>query len=178
MSEFIVKNLINECSKNKNGIGDDISSILNQFEENYENYPEDKINIDEYELAEEEKEYMSYMNLLNIYTCYYKKLFVKNKNSTMFDDIDYEKIDSTNKCLELLYNEIYKFDQSKEDDRDILYEPDDDLIDIDQCKELYSLYIGSEPKFTCKNLLPLLKYMAETYNNWTEMAWSIIPLKS
>ena len=118
------------------------------------------------------------MNLLNIYTCYYKKLFVKKKDATMFENIDYEKMDSTNKCLEMLYDEIYKFDQSKEEDKDILYDPDDDTISIDECKELYSLYIENEPKFVCKYLLPILKYLAESHNNWTDMKWSIIPLKS
>ena len=156
---------------------DDNKNKLDEEEDNLELFDR-QININDYELAEEEVEFRSYINLLNIYTCYYKKLFVKNKNITMFENIDYEKLDSTNKCLELLYEEIYKFNKSLEDDKDILYDPDDENIDINQCKELYSFYIGTEPKYVCKYLLPLFKYVGETYKNWTEIDWSILPLKS
>lgn len=173
--DYLIKNLIDNHIKNYD---ENIKNILDHVDEENDINIDENINIEDYELAEEEVELMPYISLLNIYTCYFKKLFVRNKDSTMFDNIDYTKVDSTNKCLEFLYEEIYKFNKSDDQDKDVLFDPDDDNIKIDQCDELYSLYIGNEPKYVCKYLLPLFKFIGETYKNWAEIDWSIIPLKS
>lgn len=137
---------------------------------------EEEVNINDYVVAEEEKEYGNYVSLLNIYTCYFKQLFRRKQDETIFDHVDYEKKNSTNKCMEFLYEEIHKFNISKEEDREMLYSPDDMTIDINLCNELYSLYINSEPLYVCKYLLPILQYLTTT--EWHSIDWSIIPLKN
>lgn len=136
---------------------------------------EDEINLDDYELAEEDQEYSTDLNFLNIYMCYYKQRYFKSQSETMFTNIEYDKNDSTNKCMELLYDEMRKFDNSKMDDKDILYDPDSD-IDIKEFDELYALYIDNEPIYMCRYLLPILKKLATM--DWISIKWSIIPLKT
>jgi len=168
MSDSITKHL-------KDYVNNNITEQLNEYRNKNDIIEDDKINIDDYELADEEVEYSTDMNLLNIYTCYFKQRFFQNQKATMFENIDYEKKDSTNKCLEMLYAEMFKFSNSNEDDKDILYDPDSD-ININDCKELYSLYVNNEPKYMCKYLLPILKKLSVM--NWLDLQWTIIPLKS
>jgi len=142
-----------------------------------EDYDDDApINLEDYVLADEEIEFGKYVNLLNVFNCYYKKLFEKKESDNLFGDIDPSKLDSTNKSLEFLYEEVFKFNHSIEEDKDILYEPDDDQLDINKCKELYILCIDCAPVYVCKFLLPLLQHLGE--QDWLEMEWNIMPLKS
>lgn len=134
------------------------------------------INIEEYALADEEIEFGKYVNMINIFTCYFKKLFERKESDNLFAGINIEVEDSTNKSLEFLYDEIIKFNSSMEDDKDILYDPDDDLLDINNCKELYILCVDHSPLYACKFLLPLLQYLGG--ENWLEMEWNIMPLKN
>ena len=138
--------------------------------------PDKPINLYDYVLADEEIEFGKYINLLNIFNCYFKKLFVKKESEHLFGDINSEQVDSTNKSLEFLYEEIFKFNNSIEEDKDMLYEPDDDNLDINSCKELYILCIDHAPVYVCKFLLPLLQYLGG--ENWLEMEWNIMPLKN
>jgi hypothetical protein len=147
---------------------------IDEKDENDENNEE--INIDDYTLAPEENEYGNFVNLLNIFTCYYKKLFNKKETASIFDGIDYDKKDSTNRYLEFLYEEIFKFKKSTLEDKEILYGPEVDDIDINKCNELYALYIDNELVYMCKFLLPLLQDLSE--KDWLEMNWSIMPLKN
>lgn len=135
----------------------------------------DEIDINDYVLADEEKELNNFTSLLNVFTCYYKQLYCTNQESTMFENIDYTKNDSTNKCMEFMYEEMFKFNRSSEIDKDILYDPDNEYIDINKCDELYVLYLDSEPKYTCKYLLPLVQYIGTL--NWSVINWSIIKIK-
>ena len=137
---------------------------------------EEEIDINDYIVAEEEQEFGNYVNLLNIYTCYFKQLFRRQQGETLFDYIDYDKKNSTNKCMEYLYEEINKFNVGKDTDKDTLYEPDDTTIDINKCTELYSLYIENEPLYVCKYLFPILQYLSTI--EWAVINWSIIPLKN
>ncbi len=134
-----------------------------------------EIDINDYIPADEETEFNNFTSLLNVFTCYFKQLFSKNQESTMLDDVDYTKTNSTNKCMEFMYEEMFKFNKSLDIDKDILYHPDDDCVDINQCNELYVIYIDSEPKYTCKYLLPLMQYVGTLH--WTTIDWSIIKLK-
>ena len=136
---------------------------------------QDEIDINDYIPADEETEFNNFTSLLNIFTCYFKQLFSKNQESTMLDDVDYTKTDSTNKCMEFMYEEMFKFNKSLDLDKDILYHPDDECLDINKCTELYVLYVDSEPKYTCKYLLPLMQYIGTL--RWTTIDWSIIKIK-
>lgn len=133
--------------------------------------------IDDYYLDEEEKEFQEDLNFLNIYLWYFKHLFNQKKSMHMFEGINYEKDDSTNRCLELLYEEVEKYKEAKDDITKItLYNPDE--ININNCQELYVLIINNEHKKVCQTLIPLIRYLAtDETNKWTEMNWMIVPLK-
>ena len=135
----------------------------------------EEINLNDYELAEEENEYNTYVSLLNIYTCYFKQLFRRQQNETMFDHLDEEK-DSTKRCMEYLYEEINKLNKSEEPDKETLYSPNDITLDIEKCTDLYILYLDDTPAFACKFLLPLMGYLAT--KDWLNISWSIIPIKT
>ena len=179
-----------------------LSELLSEFGYNYdiaslkEHYNDDDdkeyhdeeynvdedININDYIPAEEELEFSGFTNLINIFTCYFKQLFEKKQHATVVDGFDYEKTDDakciytgTNRCMEFMYEEIFKFNKSKEDDKDILYDPDSDEVNIDNCNELYTLYINSEPKFVCKFIVPILQYLST--QEWIDIDWSIIKIK-
>lgn len=151
----------------------EVKKVEEVVDEDDETYGE--INIDDYIPADEEQEFGHFTNLLNIFTCYFKQLFMKNQETTMFDNIDHSKKDSTNKCMEFMYEEMFKFNKSLEEDKDMLYDPDDGTINIDLCEELYILYIDSEPKYVCKFILPLLQHIGTL--EWTEINWSVIKIK-
>lgn len=114
------------------------------------------------------------ISFLNVFLCYYKKLFNKEQNTSMFHDIDNSHINSTNRCMELLYEEIYKFKSTDDENLLSLYEPDG--IDINECKELYVLTIDNKYNKVCQYILPLIKYVSDM-DNWQDINWSIIQLK-
>jgi hypothetical protein len=136
----------------------------------------DEIDINDYELANEEVEYGGAINVLNIFTTYFKKKHSLEQNVTMFDNIDYDQDDSTNKCMEFIYEEMYKYKKSNEVDKDTLYDPDNN-IDINTCKELYALFIENELIYICKYLVPLFEELAKNIN-WADINWSVMPLKN
>ena len=156
---------------------ENINDILKDYMEdtNFEENSED-IDIRDYIPAEEEVEYDKFLNLLNIYNCYYKQLHNKSNDSTLFDNIDYDNDESTNKCLEFLYEEIFKFKKCTDEDKDILYEPNNKEIKIDNWDEMHVLYINNEPKYVSKFLITLLQYLATI--DWTEINWKINPFKN
>lgn len=148
-------------------------------DEQYEDEQEDEeleIDLNDYVLAEEETEFGTYVCLLNIYTCYFKQLFRRQQDETMFDHIEQDQKDSTNRCMEFLYEEINKFNNSKEEDKDVLYSPDDTSIEIEKCNEMFILYINDIPTYVCKYLLPIMKHLATL--DWSNIRWSIIPIKT
>lgn len=171
----IILDLLNNYDTNpKNTYIDD------QDKETEENNIEDDdnipIDINDYIPAEEEIELSETTGILNIFTCYFKQLFESKQNSNMFDSVDIDKKDGTNRCLEFLYEEMFKFNNSKETDKDMLYDLDDDDLNIDEVKELYMLSIDSIPLYVCKFLLPLLKYLST--QKWNEINWTILPIKN
>lgn len=132
------------------------------------------IDVNDYEI--EEGGYDDFINLLNIYTCYFKQLFDKTQHENIFNGIDYEKSDSTNRCMEFLYEEIFKYNSSDDPNKDVLYGPDDNEIKLEECKELYTLCIDDVPSLICKFLLPILKYLSNS--DWLNINWYIVPIKN
>ena len=155
-----------------------INNIINDINNNTFDDDNDLLDIDinDYKITDDEDDYIKYVNLLNVYNCYFKQVHEKKKESTLFDDIDYEKDEATNKCMEFLYEEIIKFNKSIEEDKDLLYNPNDPEVDINIWKEMYVLYIESEQKYTCKYILPLLQFVSTL--DWTNLIWNIKPLKN
>lgn len=152
-----------------------VNTIFNSISE-YD-LEEELENIDINDFTEEsgESDYAQFVDLLNVYTCYYKQLHEKKQDATLFDNIDYEKEESTNKSLEFLYEEMFKLKNSNEIDKDLLYEPNDIEVDINKWNEMYALYINDEQKYVCKFLLPLLNYISKS--DWTKLNWNIKPFK-
>lgn len=136
---------------------------------------EGDIDINDYTLAEEEVELNNYTSLISIFTCYFKQLYCKRQNETMFEGLDYAQGNTTNKCIEFMYEEMFKYNKSMDVDKDTLYDPDEPSIDINQCDELYILYVKMEPIYVSKFLLPLMQYIGTL--DWTVIEWSIIKIK-
>lgn len=114
----------------------------------------------------------NYVNLLNVYLTYYKTLFNKNKSESLLDDINHDKINSTNRGIEFLYGEMAKM--KEDNDKDIIYKPGE--LKLEECEELYVLLIDNKQVYTCQLLLPLISYVSTL--DWININWSIDPLKT
>ncbi|QKF94024.1 hypothetical protein QKU48_gp0566 [Fadolivirus algeromassiliense] len=165
-----INNIIHDILDNYNGDMNKEVADDQEFED------DEPINIDDYEPADEELELGEITGLLNIFTCYFKQMHERKQDSTMFDAIDNEKMDSTNRCLEFMYEEMFKFNNSKDEDKDMLYDVDDDDLDINLVDELYMLSIDGVPIYVSKFRLTLIRYLAT--QKWNEINWSILPLKN
>lgn len=112
---------------------------------------------------------------LNVFMCYYKKLYKIEDKIDMFYDIDYNDVKSTNPMMENLYSHVYKYKKYSIDPKETdIYEPSE--IDISTCPELYALTIDGKYNKVCRFLVPLIYYVSENYN-WMEINWKIINLK-
>lgn len=160
----------------KDGVYDDILGKMD---------PNDLSNDISDDLSDDLAEVVPMADIINIFLIYYKQLFNKSNSSTMFDDIDNNKDVSTNRCMEMLYEHIYKFNQAeadsgaiKKEDKTMLIEHDDRStpVDIEKFEELYLLKINKK-QFMCELLLPIIIYIAET-DDWIHTNWAIIPIKS
>ena len=135
---------------------------------------DEDIDINDYIPADKDDNFVEF-DLLNVFTCYYKQLYQLKQEAYMFEGIDSEKKDSTNRCVELLYEEIYKFQISTNEDKDVLYSPDDESINYDNSIEIFVLYVSGEPIYATQFMLPLLRYVSEL--DWINLEWSIIKIK-
>lgn len=177
----LIHDLINNYKMEKNNINQndeyqDDEYQDDEYQDDEYNVKPEEIDINDYIPAEEEIELSDMTGLLNIFTCYFKQLFEKKQNSSMFESINILEDDSTNRCLESLYEEMFKFNKSLDDDKDLLYDVDDDSLDINNTNELYMLSIDGIPIYVSKFLLPLLKYLAT--QKWNEIEWTILPIKN
>lgn len=171
-SSVIEKNSLDLLTNLGKGIIDD--QVVDE-EININDYMiDEEINIDDYVPVDKDENLVEF-GLLNVFTCYYKQLYQTNQEVHMLDGIDVNKKDSTNRCIELLYEEMYKFRISVEQDKDVLYDPDDDFLDIESCNELYILHIDGDAKFASKYMMPLLRYTSDL--DWINIEWSIIKIK-
>ncbi|CAH6421777.1 Hypothetical protein KVN_LOCUS463 [uncultured virus] len=138
------------------------------------NENENQFNLDEYEFDPEENEVQESINLLNIYLCYFKNLHNCKPDQHMFTNVDSFKKESTNKCIELFYDEISKYKQFLDQPEKIkLCEPD--CFDINEVEELYLLLLNYEPYKVCQTIFPILNYLSTL--DWVNIEWSVIPLK-
>jgi len=157
IQEYINKEL------NRNNINDTSNIINNDIDD-----------INNYELAEEENyETKNNLDLMNIFIIYFKKLFERKESDNMFENIDFDNIESTNRCMEMFYEELLKFQSSTYEDKDCLYLPNE--ININNFNELYGLYIDNKQKFCSRSLIIIIQYL--TTLDWKNITWSIVPLK-
>ena len=127
----------------------------------------------EYIVPDDEKDYKEPVDFLNVFICYFRTLFNQKSNMHLFDDIDFNKTDATNRCMEFIYEHVYKFNQMEDKDKADLYEPGD--LDINKCQELYVLVLDNKQNKVCKTLAPIIQYVATL--DWTQIKWSIHPMK-
>ena len=133
------------------------------------------LNIKDYSIPDDELDFMSHVDILNIYNIYYKTLYNKNNNATLFDEIDLNEITSTNRSLENLFEEIHKFKIS--DQRfTTLYDPTiykNTFLKNSSLPADYPFYIiktEDEEKVT-HNLITGINFIAS--KDWKNIKWSI-----
>ena len=80
-------------------------------------------------------------DIFNIYLRYYKDLYKKKAESTLFDGINMEDETSTNRALEILYSEYLQ----------LIYEKDERFRNIYDIDEYKSLYMKEGEKFLMKD---------------------------
>ena len=132
-------------------------------------------NPDDYIQASEEQTIGKYVDLMNIFTVYFRTLFKKDPTLHIFQGIDYNKRDSTNRQMELFYEHLTMYKENEHDeDLTSIYSVDD--VDINKCRELYILKID-KLEYACQFIIPLISLLSEV-QNWNETDWSILPVKT
>jgi hypothetical protein len=147
----------------------------------------DNIDLNDYTMSDEDAEYGSYLNLINIFTIYYKTLYNKNGSETLLDEIDVDDVSSTNRPLEMFYDELYKYKNAtndqyvnlfdKEEYKNLyLSEPDSHIPDD---YPLYSITISDNNHEIIQithNLITAIMFVAEY--DWINCIWSIDQLNT
>ncbi len=132
------------------------------------------INLDDYVVPEEELSFKRHLDLMNIFLVYFKTLFKREPNLNMFDGVDEDQKDFTNRHMELFYEELLKYKENINDEQKItIYQLED--IDINSCDELYILKYNDK-EYGCQFLIPLMSLLSDF--NWRGEDWSIIPIKN
>ena len=132
---------------------------------------QDEFNLDDYEPVEELD-----VQLLNVFLCYFKQVFHKDGPVNMFSEVDNSKEDSTNRCMEMFYEEMIKYNSRQNDPRmvDILKTDD---VDIKHFKELYMLsFNNGEEDLYSQSLMSLIYHLSKI--DWANTSWNILPLKT
>ena len=143
--------------------------------------PEDEVCLpseQEQEQYSEEEECIQVHDILNLFLQYYKQLYHLNQKTHMFEGIDYQKEISTNRSMELLYEEIHKYQNSNEDYRQVISH---DQVHKQQelmkrLKECHVLHLNGTPSWYSGSLLCLLKHLS-ILSLKTKDRWEIFPLK-
>lgn len=157
------------------GIDDntDLNKVIDEFEKVVEKQKndEEEFNMDDYTLAPEETpENKYYVDLLNCFIIYYKKLNNVPEKVNMFENIDYDKLSSTNKQME---NFSALMDEATKNDTITIQDPDE--VDITKVDNLYALMVDDDIIKVCTIVFPLLEFVTEL--EWNKISWSIVPLK-
>ena len=132
----------------------------------------DILNLDESEelcLDDTESGVQRYIDATNAFLEYYKKTY-HLMNINVFEGVDYSEDTSTNKCMELMYECIFKYR-----DKDVELELPED-IDISKHDELYTLIIDNKQQLACPSLWHLIMYLVDNYD-YLDINWEIASLK-
>lgn len=134
--------------------------------------------IEKMNLSEEDIIMGDYLNVLNIYTVYFKTLYGKDEQYALLDEINRYDDTSTNLALEMFYEEL-KIYQKASDER---YKK---VFDIDEYKKMYLtdekslpddyntyiIQVEDEEKMS-HSLIMALFHIAK-FENWYQIKWSI-----
>jgi hypothetical protein len=132
---------------------------------------EKSVDVEYYPVDEKHKNVtVNMFDTLNVFMTYFKRLYMRKKNETMFENIDASKVDETNKCLEVFYEHMEIYNKSEYDDKDDLYEAHS--INMGDFEELYILNIDDKPELVCRHLIPILMYLSSI--EWSEINWTIL----
>ena len=140
---------------------------LNEF------FTSEDFNPDDYYPADEERSFGNYISLMNIFTVYFRNLFKKNPNMNMFEGVNYNILDSTNRQMELFYEHLDKYKHMEHNEDEISIYPIEELK-LDECQELYILKINNK-EYGCRYLIPLISLLSE--HDWLNIEWSLLPIK-
>lgn len=113
-----------------------------------------------------------YDDLMNVYVKYYNTTVDPKPDGTpnnhhMFENIDYNKEESTNNIMECFYEEMLKHATSKDEDK-VIYEYD---VEHYHANNKYILLINDSPNKSCNLILPLLSYVSTI--DWINTNWII-----
>jgi len=150
------------------------------MDNNNNNINNNNMNSNNNKIMNDENDDQNGIDFLNVFLVYYKKLHNKKSYIHMFHDIIYKNDTETNRCMEMLYNEMHKYEQSEKNEGKeiIIYNYENEEIEkneLSKCRELYVLTLNDEPVKICEMLLPLIKYVSEL--KWSEISWSINKIK-
>lgn len=141
-----------------------------------ENIMNDQINeIKEDDYSHEDK----VVNIINAFQIHYKRLFKKNDNENMFNDVDTKNPLSTNRSMEFLYEHLFKYKENIKNNNEgnNLYNEDDNF-DIEKYDEFYALIINADIKKMSASLYSLIEYFVGLKEEWWDLKWEIINLKN
>lgn len=129
---------------------------------------DENIDISKYEPEQPGSSEEMIINIFQAFLCYFKQVFQRESKENMFDYIDPDCEDSTNKCMEIFYDHMMEFKNSPDPNKDIMYEPDSSLVNF----KGHVLVINNKPVYVCAYFFPLISYIAGI--DWMNLNWTII----
>ena len=119
------------------------------------------------------------LNIINAFQIHYKKLFKKENNENMFNEVDTNNPLSTNRSMEFLYEHLYKYKENIKNNNGLnnLYNEDDNF-DMEKPEEFYALIINGDINKMSASLYGLIEYFVGLKEDWWDMKWEIINLKN
>lgn len=135
-------------------------------EKNHKDIKPEEMNKQDTELLEKMD---FYVDIFNVSLMYYHKLYKKSGN--LFDNVDPNEEESTNKPLELFYENMTIYATNEKKDKKLIEIYDPENFDANKYDEVYGLFINNEIKKVSPTLFSLLIYLAEL--EWNEIDWTI-----
>ena len=117
------------------------------------------------------------VNIINAFQIYFKRLFKRNDNENMFNDMNLNDPLSTNRSMEFLYDHIFKYQEIKKKNNQILFN-ENDKFDLNLYTEFYALLINNEIIKLSESVYALIEILVLKKENWFELKWEIMNLKN
>ena len=121
-----------------------------------------------------EEELERYVDILNIFQIYYRNLYNKSTNESLFEGIDYTNLSSTNRSLELLSEFIHDYKTYKELDEKMImiYNEDENILNYET---IYALILDNNIKKLSPSIYSIFLYLASL--DWKNINWKIMKVK-
>ncbi len=118
-----------------------------------------------------------YVDIINIFHAYYKRINKIENNEHMFHEYDYDMPTSTNKSSEFFYDHMFIYRQGVKNNPDLVKLYDENDIDNLNYDNIYTLMIDLDIVKVSGSLFSIIHYLANMINPWYSYNWSIIDLK-